>query len=275
MNGKCTDTRIGESIALYECGALDDRERRVFLDHLIECEYCYDKVYALEPVMTAFRSHRNAVRVGMVGKVAAVQNKRPLIAPARTWRFPALVVSSLLIVASGLIILIFLRGAGTNSVEELTHPPAVAQGNLSPWEDLEIPKAIYTPPREQVTLRTPIKAFDRAMAAYQASNFSDAAEQLDALSEMEPALSPEVNFYLGVSLLKVGRSHDAISPLKRVVELSGGARQEAGHYYLAFAYLKRNQPQQAIAELDSVISTNGPYGPEARKLRQKVIESLE
>lgn len=30
-----------EKIGLYEFGALDKEEQRAFLDHLIECEYCY------------------------------------------------------------------------------------------------------------------------------------------------------------------------------------------------------------------------------------------
>jgi hypothetical protein len=228
----------------------------------------------MEPVMAVFRNHRDAVRVERLTEFVPAQNKRPVKDPARAWRLPVLVAASLLVAAIGVIFLIFLRGAGTDGLGEATAPKAVAKGNSSPWEDLEIPKAAYTPPRERVTLRTPIKAFHRAMAAYEAGDFSDAAEQLEALSELEPTTSSEVSFYLGVSLLKAGQSHNAILPLKRAVELSNGARQEAGHYYLACAYLKRNQPQQAIAELDSVIGTNGAYGPEAKRLRQQIIESL-
>jgi hypothetical protein len=276
MVGKCTNHRVGKSIALYECGALDGGEQRAFLDHLIECEYCYDRVYALEPLMTAFRKHREAARSIRVAELPGLGGKRPATRASRTWRLPVLVGSSVLATAS-LALLIFMRsaGTGTGTLEEQSAPPVIASGNSSAWQELWIPKAAYAPPRTGVTLRAPMKGFDRAMVAYRADDFPAAIEQLEALSGVEPAVSLDVDFYLGVSLLKVGRSREAISPLRRVAESSSGARHEAGRYYLALAYLKENQPRQAITELDAVIGANGEHLPNATKLRKQVIESLE
>src|SRR5437868_1682369 len=60
MEQKCSDKRLGQLIGLYELGALDEKERRRFQDHFIACDYCYQQVYSLEPVMNAFRAHRSA-----------------------------------------------------------------------------------------------------------------------------------------------------------------------------------------------------------------------
>jgi tetratricopeptide (TPR) repeat protein len=70
----CTNETVGELIALYEFGALKGRQLEAFLDHLIECQFCYDEVYRLEPFMTRFRRHREAVQGGAVpGNEAALE----------------------------------------------------------------------------------------------------------------------------------------------------------------------------------------------------------
>jgi tetratricopeptide (TPR) repeat protein len=145
--------------------------------------------------------------------------------------------------------------------------PAVATA----WEHLEIPKARYTPPPPDLQLRKPSKAFDSAMAAYEANDYAGAIEQLETLTELEPANAADVHFYLGISLLMVDRKEDAIIRLKEALQFSSGAQNESRHYYLALAYLKENDLQQATVELDKVIEMRGEYGQAARDLKQKII----
>jgi tetratricopeptide (TPR) repeat protein len=270
MAMKCTKKGVGQLIALYEVGALDGRKRRAFLDHLIECEYCYDKLYAIEPAMIAFRNHRDAARARATTTSPEVaRDLRLLSVRPRVWRWsPALTAASVMAVC-GLVLFLALHERGR--LDPVPSAPGVVQ-NLSPWKDIEIPTAEYRPLGERSILRTPVKSFDRAMAAYQAGDFSAAAEKLQTLIELESDVSPEVRFYLGVSLLKVGRMEDAISSLKRVVESTNQTQQEAAHFYLALASLRMNQPQQAITEFDAVVMLNGNFCAEARKIRQQVIE---
>jgi tetratricopeptide (TPR) repeat protein len=68
---------------------------------------------------------------------------------------------------------------------------------------------------------------------------------------------------------------DAISSLKRAVQLGAEAQRENAHYYLALAYLKVNQPAQALSELDAVIEINGEHRSPAESLKQQVLKAIQ
>ena len=258
---KCTKKSIGQWIGLYEFGALDEKEQRIFSDHIIECEYCHMQVYSLDPIMAAFRNHRSAARAGEPDRSPDLRKIIPVRKPVRSWySIPAFAMLLAVLIVGGWAIYITTRGPENP-------PPVVA----SAWENLEIPKAAYTPPTPGINLRVPSRAFQSAMAAYQQNDFTRAIEQLEILSELEPANAAEVNFYLGVSLLLAGRSQEAISPLKQAAQSSNGQQRESRHYYLALAYLKRNEPQQATVELDSVIEMGSEYSAAARDLKQQIV----
>ena len=108
------------------------------------------------------------------------------------------------------------------------------------------------------------------MTAYERGDLAAAIEQLQTLSEMQPANLGEVSFYEGASLLLVGRSQEAIAPLRKGVETGDPRQTEMSRYYLAIAYLKNDQIQQATAELDAAIESGGPYAPAARQLRERI-----
>ena len=276
----CTNKQIGEWIALYEMGGLEDDTQVAFLDHLLECEYCYTQVYSLEPVMTAFRSHRTAAQHARASQpFAAIDQFLPAPKPRRFWNLvwrpvPLAAAFSLLIAVAVGALYLSLHNRQTPVVDVAQSSNPGDAGNF-PWQSIEVPKPVYTPPGEQVVLRNPTaKAFARAMAAYQENDFASAIEQLKISNELEPG-SPEVNFYLGTALLLIGESKDAIPPLRQAVELSTGARLESSLYYLALAYLKNNQPPQALAELEAVIRMTGQHQAAAEKLKQQVSDSTK
>jgi hypothetical protein len=268
---RCTNRRIGKWIGAYEFSALSEEERKVFSDHMIECEYCHSQVYSLDPIMTAFRDHRSAARAGEVDQSVTLRKLLPFREPNRVWySIPAFAMLLAVFILGGWLVYNAARAPGSaspgNGVE-----PTIA----SVWENLEVPKAAYTPTSPDVSLRKPSSAFESAMAAYQQNDFARAIEQLETLSEMEPDNAPEVNFYLGVSLLLVGRSQDAISPLKKALRFTNDMQSESRHYYLALAYLKRDEPQQAMVELDAVIGMGGEYGPTAKGLKQQILSQTK
>lgn len=274
MIGKCTNRRLGKLIALYEFGALDESQRSAFLDHLIECEHCYSEVYSLEPVMSEFRSHRDAAKKD---GTATHDLKRVVSArrQPRFWRpIPVLAALFLLAVSAGVVYLVSRPDTGPVAKDGDT-PPAMTTEQHSTWANLSIPKAAYAPPKEGVTLRKPTKAFERAMAAYEQNDFASAIEQLETLRELEPSDGTPVSLYLGISLLLTGRSRDAIRHLKQGIESGTGSQRETSHYYLALAYLKSDQAQEAILELDKTIEMNGEYEPIARTLREQVINTIK
>lgn len=272
---RCTDKRIGEWLAFYEFGALDEREHAIFLDHLIECEYCYDQVYSIEPISMTIRNHRTAARqVGVKASFASIEG---VVQTPRTWWSlrPAFMAAASLVLALSIGVVVFMNripqtgdGRATERVEE---PGELADAKTSPWKDLVVPKAPYVTPKERVILRGPGEAFDRAMVAYQQNEFASAVEQLEPLSELEPDNAVEVRFYLGISLLMIGRNQDAISPLRQATQFSVGPRRESSHYYLALAYLKCNYQDQALGELDAAIKMDGVLRPAIEELRRQIL----
>ncbi len=270
MEGKCTNPRLGKLIAMYEFGALDKSDQLTFFGHMIECEYCHDQVYSMGPVATAFRNHRtDAQRTRTDNPVAKPRSSVGVLSWAFNHMLPLAVSVALIIVGALVVWRVVLNPT----------PPAETASVLSPnggsetdprWADIKLPKPEYTAPEKKVLLREPEKIFVRAMAAYQRDDLDTAIEQLQTLSEMQPDNPGEVSFYEGVSLLLAGRSKEAIAPLRRAVEIGDSSQIEKSHYYLALAYLKRNQPQQAIEELDAITESGSEYLIAARQLREKI-----
>jgi tetratricopeptide (TPR) repeat protein len=273
---RCCDQPVGELIALYEMDALDDDQQVVFMDHLIECEYCYDQVYSLEPVMAVFRDHRAAARLaGMTQPMAAPPQVLLVATPKRFWNWQALAVafSVLLIIGVGWFYLSF-RSHTPEAVKTARNgEPSLTRTAEELGRNLEIPKPLFTAPQERIILRNPTaKTFIEAMAAYDRDDFASAIQQLQPLSELEADNAAEVKFYLGVSLLMVGRSQEAVASLKQAVELSAGSQLESRRFYLSLALLKSDQPDLALAELNAVITMAGEHRAEAERLRQRVSE---
>ena len=274
---RCTDKRIGQSIALYEFGALEGRELSTFLDHLVECEYCYDQVYSIEPFSKAFRNHRaRARRDG--ANVSFIAAERNVQARRAWWSWqPAITIAASLLIAIGIGAIIFTERLPGNGTAEVTgedkKPLVLSSADASPWIDLEVPKASYVPPEKRVVLRGPAEAFNKAMEAYQADDFAGALAQLEPLSELEPENASEVKFYCGVTLLLTGRNQDAISLLRQATQFSVGPRLESSHYYLALAYLKCNYPDEALNELEAVINMKATHRLAAEELKRQILAS--
>src|SRR3954464_4466606 len=62
MNTKCTNKRAGKLLGMYEFGALEDSHRSIFLNHLVDCEYCHNQVYSMDPLSARFREQRTAAQ---------------------------------------------------------------------------------------------------------------------------------------------------------------------------------------------------------------------
>jgi tetratricopeptide (TPR) repeat protein len=280
---KCTDPSTGQLITRYELGELEPADRERFAAHLLQCDYCYNEVHSMAPFMAVFRERREAVRLG---QVASDQTRLPVAigaikTPPFWFRSPILAAASLLIMIGAGILALYV--AKHSNAPEIAGPPGHASSvpkgtgdGPSSWPDLDIAKAAYIPLGEQSVLRTEkaAAAFDLAMAAYQKSDFTAAAEQLQVVSRLEPE-HVEAHFYWGVSLLLLGRSAEAIVPLRQTAQLSDGEFYESSCYYLALAYLKTGRPQRALTELDAVIQLAGHHQAAAAELKDRVVKSLK
>ncbi|GAA4403092.1 hypothetical protein GCM10023187_18830 [Nibrella viscosa] len=89
-----------------------------------------------------------------------------------------------------------------------------------------------------------------------------------AAPEITPAtLQDSVRLQEAVTALRQGRTQAAIQRLRPMVQRAPGHWQASAQWYLALAYLKNNQPEQARQTLSEIAALNGhPYQQEARAL---------
>lgn len=207
----------------------------------------------------------------------AVQRVLSASKSKRFWR-PlrlAAVLSSLLVVWVGSQVYQYQRShkAQGTRIAQGVEPSSSGDTAILLRQRIEVPKPAYITSKERIVLRNPTaKAFDTAMAAYQRGDFASAIEQLETLSELETDNAADVKFYLGVSLLLMGWARDGIKPLIEAVELSTGPRRESSRYYLSLAYLKSDQMDQALTELDAVIAMAGEHQADAQALKHQIAD---
>jgi hypothetical protein len=247
---------------MYEFGALDEKHRRAFADHVIECEYCHNRVYSMEPIAAAFRERRSAVHLSEAGIVPVARTGLVSRFRLRVPYAVATYAAVTLLVSVGAWVVWRTQVSGSSRDSNVKRQELLAK--------IEVLKPPYTPPEKQVLLRGEEKAFSRAMVAYGEDDYDSAIEQLRIANELQPSNAGEVNFYLGACLVLVSRSKEAIWPLRRALESGDGPLTEKSGYYLALAYLKDAQVQPAIAELDAVIAMKGEYLVSANRLRQEI-----
>jgi hypothetical protein len=263
---KCTNRRFGKMIGMYEFGALDTRDERAFMNHVIECEYCHNQLYSLEPFSTAFRiGRRNAQDIGARKPVLTQRT------PWFQWPFKAMLPIA--------VTVLLAMGAGGLVAKRMLGPKSVTTGGVQDGGEarretiarITVQKPAYNPPEKGTLLRGGEKAFANAMAAYQREEFDSAIEQLQVASELQPRNGGEVSFYLGACLLLVNRSQEAVWPLRHAAEIGDSSLTEKARYYVALAYLKGDDAQRATAEVDAVVAMNGEYLTAAQQLKQQIL----
>ncbi len=80
---------------------------------------------------------------------------------------------------------------------------------------------------------------EKAFQTYEKGFYSQAIPLLKKLN------TPEAKFYLGVAQLTQGENKDAINHLKFIATQSDNRFQHASQWYLAMAYFKNDQPDEA------------------------------
>ena len=104
--------------------------------------------------------------------------------------------------------------------------------------------------------------FRDAMAAYVDQRYADASDLLEQAARAEPN-APDVNFYLGVCRLLLGRPADAITPLQSVLADETSLWAQSAHFYLAKAYIQTGDLTQAEEQLQAAAGLAGNLKAEA------------
>ena len=107
-----------------------------------------------------------------------------------------------------------------------------------------------------------VKELEQALAPYRADNYAGAETRLDRLAKKYPRL-PEACFYLGVCQLFLNQNQEAATNLKTALALAHGPLAGDAAWYLAFAYHKNGQDNEARPLLEKICKTGGKDAAQA------------
>jgi tetratricopeptide (TPR) repeat protein len=171
------------------------------------------------------------------------------------------------------------RGGDVHDVASTPSPPLQQAPRPERWRSVNVPVADYTAPgtpRPPRTYRggasqpvpTRIGGFERAMRSYQAGDYDGAVRALRPLAAKGD--DPRASFYLGVSLLLLDRTVEALPALDLVDRKAPAGLRDQARYYLALAHLRLGDPARALPFLESAAASPQHFASDAARLLAEV-----
>jgi tetratricopeptide (TPR) repeat protein len=252
---ECAQIKHEEVVERYVTGSLGAEERESFEDHFFACEQCF----------AALQAHR-ALQAELSASAPQI---RAMPAPNPTaWRWTAAM-------ATAAVVILAVLGIRWGMKPDLSPPAAPTQtmqpGPAGPsFAEL----ARFDPPTyTRAVLRgaqdEPTREFRAAMKHYQQGDYARAITGLREAAKLNPKNAGAL-FFLGVSYLLSGRTDEGIAALQQSVALGDTPYLEEAHYYLARAFLSRNDLATAEAELQKTLQLKGELESKAQELLQAI-----
>ncbi|NUO82173.1 hypothetical protein HUU05_19045 [candidate division KSB1 bacterium] len=108
-----------------------------------------------------------------------------------------------------------------------------------------------------------------AMQHYDERDFKAALAQLEAILAAEPE-NATAQFYAGVCHLKRKDTEHALTSLQKVIALKDSRLAQPAEWYLALAYLQKNDAGQARATLRGITAKEHMYRDQASQLLERL-----
>lgn len=250
---KCIDSSLGELFPKYQLDRLSEGEKRRFEAHVLQCDYCFQQVYALGPAFARIKENpqmfmqalTEAEPEGLWGKFKAGFVGIPVGA---RWLAAAVVAV--------LAVLLVQPFRGPKSLADL------AQVEPYPFHVLAPMGAEGKTEVETV--------FFQGMQSYNAGNYQAALPHLNEAVLGDPT-DAEFQFFLGITHLLAGDAASALAPLQAAISLDPTRFEARARWYLGNAYLLLLDAESAEVELSSVVALNREYAAQSKEL----LEHLE
>jgi tetratricopeptide (TPR) repeat protein len=270
----CNRVAREEILESYVVGRLTEQEREAFEEHYFECARCFGELQAVQAVREELQ------RTGPGTEAQTVP-------PFRRWA-PVIAMAAVVILAVGG--LLWTRSArppamperieGQRETRTQAHeqPPDQGPEPTVPSKPSLEQLALVEPPRyEPLTLRgatdDATARFRSGMARYRTQDYRRAVADLGAAEKLDPDAA-HIRFFLGVSYLMLGQNSAAIDRLRATIAIGDSPYLEEAHFYLAKAFLGREDVAAAETHLKRVIQLRGSRSDEARRLLRH-LENVE
>lgn len=252
---ECAQIKPAEVVERYLTGSLDPQERESFEEHYFACEQCF----------AALQAHR-ALQAEL--SVSAPQI-RAMPAPNPTaWRWTAAMVTAA-------VVILAVVGIRWGMKPNLSPPPALTQATKTvPAGPSLAELARFDPPTYGPTVLRgsqdqAMREFRLAMKRYQQRDYANAVTALRAAVKLNPK-DPRPLFFLGASHLLANQTDDGIAVLQQCIALGNTPYLEESHYFLAKAFLRKDNLAAARRELEEVALLEGDHEDAARLLLQQL-----
>jgi tetratricopeptide (TPR) repeat protein len=267
----CARVAREEIAERYVVDGLSDEDRTAFEEHYFECASCFEELKALQAIQAELR-------------LPAADNEVSTRHSFLRWA-PAAGLAAAVVLAVGVVV--WMRPSQPSRLPEATttvqpspgqtserpQQPQQPGGAVTPEPSLEQLARVDPPRYESPALRdVPDEAtarFLRGMEHFRKADYMNAVENLRRAAESDPDAA-HIGFFLGVTHLMLGQDDAAIDRLRATIALGDSAYLEEAHWYLAKAFLRRNDLGAAEAELRILIRLQGSASDEAGRLLAQV-----
>jgi tetratricopeptide (TPR) repeat protein len=253
----CAQADREEVVERYLMGSLAPPARAAFEDHYFGCEECFAALQAQRALQAELAENAAQIRA------------RPAPHPT-PWRWSVALVTAVLVMVAVLGIR-WGRRQGPSPPPPPAPAASVRPGPAGPSlaQLAHFDPPAYTPPVLRGAQDEATRKFRAAMKHYQERHYDLAIPGLRQAAKLDPEDAGTL-FFLGVSQLLYGQTDDGIATLRQCVVLGDTPYLEEAHYYLAKAFLQKNDLAAAEAELQEVVRLQGALGDQARELLQAV-----
>jgi TolA-binding protein len=265
----CTIAARDALLEGYVSGALTEQDRDAFEEHYFGCARCFDELQTLQ-----------AIRDELPRAIAVTEGRQWMAG----WPAAAAVAAAVVLAV----------GAALSMRPAAPDPPATAARQAPLQAQPPVPPsptpapdttplaagpsiaqlARFEPPRyEPMTLRgTPDEAtarFQRGMEHYRKADYARAAADLRVAADLD-AEAAHSRFFLAISHLLLKQDDAGIERLRATIALGDSPYLEEAHFYLAKAFLGRQDSRAAATELKKLIQLGGSRTNEARRLLAQI-----
>jgi TolA-binding protein len=255
----CREVEEQDILERYLLDQLTDPDREEFEKHYFECGSCFSQLQAglamqaelrNQPLMPA-RAHGAGLRRIWVWAPAFATIV--VLLTAGTWWYSTQKTAPSQQVSSSST----NPGPMTSAQSQPTSPVAPSLEELA---------RVEPPPYTAMVLRGAEdegqETFRKAMQYYVKGDYTRAIPGVRAAANANPRIS-SFNFYLGACYLLTGQTDSAIVSFHKTVSLGDTPYSEPAHFYLAKAYLRKNEVSAAEVELRTTIRLHGDHEAEA------------
>lgn len=251
----CKQVTKQDVLERYLLDQLTEPERDQFEQHYFECESCFSQLQTALTVQSQLHRYPST-QANMRGTFAW-----------RMWSWtPALVTAVAL-----LVIATWWYSVRRHAVQQVVVPsqgsqPQSANPRASTLEELAL---VDPPPYSAISFRgvedQAHHQFDLAMQNYSKAEYARAIPGLRTAVRADPQVL-SFNFYLAASYLLTGQTDSAIEFFRKTISLGDPSYSEQSHFYLAKAYLKKQDVSRAQEELRSAMGFHGSKEAEATQI---------